>query len=66
MKYQHREKALQAAEVVVEANIDEVALQIDSDSESDLLKPQGVLELEAEYIKWMKQQPVTRETDILK
>jgi hypothetical protein len=42
------------------------AIYQDSDSEDDLFKPQGVSDIEAEYTKWMKQQPAKRETDILK
>ena len=49
-----------------EADTDEVAIQLDSDSEADLFQPQGVVNSEAEYTKWMKQQPIARETDILK
>ena len=66
VKYQHRERALKAAAVAVEGDIDEVAIQLDSDSEADLFQPQGVLNSEAEYTKWMKQQPIARETNILK
>jgi hypothetical protein len=68
-KYQHRERALKAAAVAAridEADIDEVAIQLDSDLEADLFQPQGVVNSEAEYTKWMKQQPIARETDILK
>lgn len=69
VKYQHRERALKAAAVaatVVYVDIAEVAIQVGSDSESDLFKPQGVLDSEAEYTKWMKQQAIVRETNILK
>ena len=69
MKYQHRERALKAAAVAAridEVDIDEVAIQLDSDSEADLFQPQGVVNSEAECTKWMKQQPIARETDILK
>jgi hypothetical protein len=38
---------------------------MDSDSESDLFKPQGTVDFESEYAKWMKQQP-KRDTDILR
>jgi hypothetical protein len=54
IKYQHRERALKAAAVMVEEDRDEVAIQMDSDSELDLFKPQGVSDSEAEYTKWMK------------
>jgi len=52
VKYQHREKAIQETVAVAEANTgeDEVAIQLDSDSELDLFKPRGVLEFEAEYL----------------
>jgi hypothetical protein len=68
-KYQRRERALKAAAVAAridEVDIDEVAIQLDSDSEADLFQPQGVVNSEAECTKWMKQQPIARETDILK
>jgi hypothetical protein len=35
---------------------------MDSDSESDLLKLQGTIDFELEYAKWMKQQPMKRDT----
>jgi hypothetical protein len=54
------------AAVAVEVDIDEVAIQLDSDSETDLFQPQGVLDTEAEYTKWIKQQPIAQETNILK
>ena len=69
VKYQHRERDLKAAAVVArvdEVDIDEVAIQLDLDSEADLFQLQGVANSEAEYTKWMKQQPIARETDILK
>ncbi len=66
MKYQHRERALKAVAVAVEGDTDEVAIQLDLDSEADLFQPQGVLNSEAEYTKWMKQQPIAQETNILK
>jgi hypothetical protein len=53
-KYQYQERALKAAAVA--ARIDE----------ADLFQPQRVVNSEAEYTKWMKQQPTARETDILK
>jgi hypothetical protein len=67
-KYQHQERALKAAAVAAridEADLDEVAIQLDSDIEADLFQPQGVVNSEAEYTKWMKQQLIARETDIL-
>ncbi len=67
VKYQHRERALKAAAIAATVvEVDEVAIQLDSDSESDLFKPQGVSDSEAEYTKWMKQQPIARETNIFK
>jgi hypothetical protein len=68
IKYQLRERALKEAAVVAATvvEVDEVTIQLDSDSELDLFKPQGVLDSEAEYTKWMKQQPIARETDILR
>ena len=56
-------KAAAAATVV---EVDEVAIQLDSDSELDLFKLQGVSDFKIEYTKWMKQQPIARETDILR
>lgn len=41
-KYQYRERALKAAAIAAridEADIDEVAIQLDSDSEADLFQP---------------------------
>ena len=39
---------------------------MDHDSESDLFKPRGIPDFETEYTKWMKQQPMRRDTDVLK
>jgi hypothetical protein len=47
-------------------DINEVAIQLDLDLEADLFQPQGALNSEAEYTKWMKQQPIAWETNILK
>jgi hypothetical protein len=54
---------LQAAEAEAEA---EVLQHEDSnhDLESDLFKVRGILETESEYVKWMKQQPMKRDTVI--
>jgi hypothetical protein len=38
----------------------------ESDSESDLFKPQSTIQFETEYARWMKQLPIPRKTDILK
>ena len=46
--------------------MDEVAIQLDSDLEADLFQPQVVVNSKAECTKWMKQQLLARETDILK
>jgi hypothetical protein len=59
VRYQHWERALKAAAVAaiaVEVDINEVAIQLDSDLEADLFQPQRALNSEAEYTKWMKQQ----------
>jgi hypothetical protein len=61
VRYQHRERALKAAAVAaiaVKVDINEVAIQLDSNSEADLFQLQGALNSKAEYIKWMKQQPI--------
>jgi hypothetical protein len=68
-KYQYRERALKAAAIAAridEADTDEAAIQLNLDLEADLFQPQGVVNSKAEYTKWMKQQPIARETDILK
>ena len=68
-KYQHRERALKAAAVAAridKADIDKVAIQLNSDSELDLFKLQRVSDSKAEYIKQIKQQPIARETNIFK
>jgi hypothetical protein len=60
-KYQRRERALKVVAVAAridEADIDEVAIQLDLDSEADLFQPQGVVNSKAECTKWMKQQPI--------
>jgi hypothetical protein len=51
VKYQYRERALKAAAVAATVEVDEVAIQLDSDSESDLFKLQGVSDSETEYAK---------------
>ena len=38
----------------------------ESDSESDLFKPRNAIDFETEYSKWIKQQPMPRDTDILR
>jgi hypothetical protein len=38
---------------------------VDVDSESELFKPRGFAEFESEWSKWMKQQPMPRDTNIL-
>jgi hypothetical protein len=56
---------LQAAEA--EAEVEAVQHDdSDHDSESDLFKARGISEVESEDVKWMKQQPVKRDTDVYK
>jgi hypothetical protein len=55
---------LQAAEA--EAGADQHHEDSDHDSESDLFKARGISEVESEYIKWVKQQPMKRDTNIFK
>jgi hAT family C-terminal dimerisation region len=40
--------------------------KLESDSESDLFKPRNAIDFETEYAKWTKQQPMQRDTDILR
>jgi hypothetical protein len=67
VKYEQRELGLQAAKAEAEAEA-EVLQHKDSDydSESDLFKAQGISEVESEYIKWVKQQLMKRDTNIFK
>jgi len=51
---------------VAEAGIPLIANDSDHDSESDLFKPRGITDFETEYAKWMKQQPMKRDTYILR
>jgi len=64
VQYEQRELGLQAA--VAEAGIPLIANDSDHDSESDLFKPRGTTDVETEYAKWMRQQPMKRDTDILR
>ena len=51
---------------MAEAGIPLIANDSDHDSESDLFKPRGITDVETEYAKWMRQQPIKRDTDILR
>jgi hypothetical protein len=64
-QYDRRERLLQAAEAETQL-LSNGANDSDQDSESDLFKAQGLSDFEPEYTKWMKQQPVKRDTNILK
>lgn len=66
VQYEQRELGLQAAAIGENTTVVEDAIRIDSDSESDLFKPQGISNFEPEYTRWMKQQPVKRDTNILR
>jgi hypothetical protein len=69
VQYERREQAIRAAGIAIQAEIvaeDNNTAHIDSDSESDLFKPRGTADFESEYAKWMKQQPMKRDTDILR
>ena len=64
VQYEQRELGLQAA--VEEVGVPQVRPNSDHDSESDLFKPREISDFEAEHTKWMKQQPMKRDTNILK
>jgi hypothetical protein len=64
VQYEQRELGLRAA--IAEIAADNIANDSDQDSESDLFKPRGIVDVDTEYTKWMRQQPMKRETDILK
>jgi hypothetical protein len=66
VQYEQRELGLQVVALSENTTIDEDAIQADSDSESDLFKPRGISNFEPEYTRWMKQQPIKRDTDILR
>src|SRR5450432_1003986 len=65
-QYERREKAIQAENIGESTTIDAITSNIESDSESDHFKPRNPINFENEYTKWMKQQPMKKETDILR
>src|SRR5450432_1729998 len=65
-QYKHRERAIQAKNTSDFMTTNTLAGHIESDSESDLFKPRNAIDFESEYSKWMTQQPMKRDTDILR
>jgi hypothetical protein len=63
-QYEQQELSLQAT--VEEVGVPQVRPDSDHDSESDLFKPRGIPDFEAEYTEWMKQPPMKRDTNVLK
>jgi hypothetical protein len=63
VKYKQQELELQAA--VVAVGTLPITYNSEYNSESDLFKPRGTTSFETEYTKWIKQQPIKRNTDIL-
>jgi hypothetical protein len=59
VKYKRRKLDLQVAKAVQHDDSDH-------DSEFDLFKARGISGVESEDVKWMKQQPVKRDTDVYK
>jgi hypothetical protein len=70
MEYQRRENAIQAKSRALgndnSITIATIGSTIESDSESDLFKPRNAIDLETEFTRWMKQQPMKRDIDILR
>ena len=65
VKYEQRELGLQAAAAEAEAESPQ-KVESDHDSESDLFKPRGTTDFETKHGKWMKQQLMKRDTNILR
>ena len=58
--------AVAEAEVEADAKTLRKTNDSDYDLESDLFKPRGITDVETKHAKWMKQQPMKQDTNILR